>query len=326
MRSASFPTAWARCRAPAECKAEMVDREIQPCRPRGTLAKDRLGEPLDEDLSPAVGHAAGAGLLPSRAPELKPVENIWPQMRAKWLLNPVVDTYDTIIEIRGEGGEGSRRNEALVHNTSASNPWRHMCAQRSPLGKGAHLAASQVKRASQVTEGMSRFGLVGLQDDFARRLFQPDGVAPEIGQMPQDPICTAGIEPDAVCDLVPQQEFAVTGKVHVHDLYVGVLPRDIVLPRESAAHLGIATLVVNRADDQVLLRTLIGETEEAELADQLGAQVLSNETLVAIVRPGVLQDAIGISATGHLRKHRLVLLAGLVQMRSMSCIIASPSA
>jgi len=37
-------------------------------------------------------------LLPSRAPELNPVENIWQYMRANWLSNRVFDDYDTIIE------------------------------------------------------------------------------------------------------------------------------------------------------------------------------------------------------------------------------------
>ena len=35
--------------------------------------------------------------LPSRAPELNPVENIWQYLRANWLSNRVFDTYDAII-------------------------------------------------------------------------------------------------------------------------------------------------------------------------------------------------------------------------------------
>lgn len=37
-------------------------------------------------------------LLPSRAPELNPVENIWQYMRANWLSNRVFETYDAIVE------------------------------------------------------------------------------------------------------------------------------------------------------------------------------------------------------------------------------------
>jgi hypothetical protein len=36
--------------------------------------------------------------LPSRSPELNPVENIWQYLRANWLSNRVFETYDDIIE------------------------------------------------------------------------------------------------------------------------------------------------------------------------------------------------------------------------------------
>ena len=36
--------------------------------------------------------------LPSRAPELNPVENVWQYLRANWLSNRVFDTYEAIIE------------------------------------------------------------------------------------------------------------------------------------------------------------------------------------------------------------------------------------
>ena len=35
--------------------------------------------------------------LPSRAPELNPVENVWQLLRGNWLSNLVFDTYDDII-------------------------------------------------------------------------------------------------------------------------------------------------------------------------------------------------------------------------------------
>ena len=37
-------------------------------------------------------------LLPSRVPELSPVENIWQYMRANWLSNRVFETCDAIID------------------------------------------------------------------------------------------------------------------------------------------------------------------------------------------------------------------------------------
>ena len=36
--------------------------------------------------------------LPSRAPELNPVENIWQYLRANWLSNRVFETYEAIID------------------------------------------------------------------------------------------------------------------------------------------------------------------------------------------------------------------------------------
>ncbi len=37
-------------------------------------------------------------LLPSRAPELNPVENIWRYMRQNWLSNRVFETYEDILQ------------------------------------------------------------------------------------------------------------------------------------------------------------------------------------------------------------------------------------
>jgi hypothetical protein len=36
--------------------------------------------------------------LPSRAPELNPVENVWQYLRQTWLSNRVFDTYEAVIE------------------------------------------------------------------------------------------------------------------------------------------------------------------------------------------------------------------------------------
>ena len=36
--------------------------------------------------------------LPSRAPELNPVENVWQYLRANWLSNRIFDTYEDILE------------------------------------------------------------------------------------------------------------------------------------------------------------------------------------------------------------------------------------
>ena len=41
----------------------------------------------------------GQLLLPPRAPELNPVENIWLFMRDKWLSNRIFKSYDEIVAI-----------------------------------------------------------------------------------------------------------------------------------------------------------------------------------------------------------------------------------
>ena len=46
-------------------------------------------------------------LLPSRAPELNPVENVWQYLRANWLSNRVFDNYDAIIEPPAKPGRSS---------------------------------------------------------------------------------------------------------------------------------------------------------------------------------------------------------------------------
>jgi transposase len=37
-------------------------------------------------------------LLPSRSPELNPVENVWQYLRQNWLSNRVFETYDAILD------------------------------------------------------------------------------------------------------------------------------------------------------------------------------------------------------------------------------------
>ena len=52
--------------------------------------------------------------LPSRAPELNPVENIWQYLRQTWLSNRVFDTYEQIID-------------------AACDAWRRLIAQPNTI-------------------------------------------------------------------------------------------------------------------------------------------------------------------------------------------------
>jgi transposase len=67
-------------------------------------------------------------LLPSRAPELNPVENVWQYLPQTWLSNRVFESYDAIIE-------------------AACEAWRNLLAQPETitslgLRKWAHIGQS----------------------------------------------------------------------------------------------------------------------------------------------------------------------------------------
>ena len=58
--------------------------------------------------------------LPSRAPELNPVENVWQYLRQNWLSNTVFENYDAIID-------------------AACDAWRKLIAQPETIGEGLSL-------------------------------------------------------------------------------------------------------------------------------------------------------------------------------------------
>src|SRR5215204_6568129 len=65
-------------------------------RSHAVLLLDRAGWHTTGNLS--VPKNITLIFLPSRAPELNPVEQIWQYIRANWLSNRVFDTYDDIID------------------------------------------------------------------------------------------------------------------------------------------------------------------------------------------------------------------------------------
>ena len=62
----------------------------------GVLLMDRAGWHTTSKLK--VPKNLTIILLPSRSPELNPVENIWQYLRANWLSNRVFETYDDILD------------------------------------------------------------------------------------------------------------------------------------------------------------------------------------------------------------------------------------
>ena len=71
------------------------------------LLLDRAGWHTTGDLD--VPENITPIFLPSRAPELNPVENVWQYLRSNWLSNRVFDTYDAIIDAAWQGLAEARR-------------------------------------------------------------------------------------------------------------------------------------------------------------------------------------------------------------------------
>lgn len=64
-------------------------------------------------------------LLPSRSPELNPVENIWQYLRANWLSNRVFDDYEAIIDA-GCGAWNNLIDQPEVIRSIGMRKWAHM--------------------------------------------------------------------------------------------------------------------------------------------------------------------------------------------------------
>ena len=91
---------------------------MSPRRPR-VLLLDRAGWHTTRNL--VVPKNMTLVFLPSRAPELNPVENIWQYLRQTWLSNRVFETYEAIIE-------------------AACEAWRSLLAQPTPSPQSATAA------------------------------------------------------------------------------------------------------------------------------------------------------------------------------------------
>ncbi len=74
---------------------EEISRNVA-AKAHGVVLMDRAGWHSTEKLK--VPKNLTIILLPSRSPELNPVENIWQYMRQNWLSNSVFEDHDAIIE------------------------------------------------------------------------------------------------------------------------------------------------------------------------------------------------------------------------------------
>ena len=74
---------------------DVISKAVAPGA-HAVLLLDRAGWHTTAQLT--APHNITMILLPSRAPELNPVENVWQFLRANFLSNRVFETYDEIIE------------------------------------------------------------------------------------------------------------------------------------------------------------------------------------------------------------------------------------
>ena len=73
---------------------EEISRNVT-ARAHAVVLMDRAGWHMTEKLE--VPKNLTIILLPSRSPELNPVENIWQYLRQNWLSNRVFETYEDIL-------------------------------------------------------------------------------------------------------------------------------------------------------------------------------------------------------------------------------------
>ena len=87
------------------------------------LLLDRAGWHTTTSL--AVPHNITLVFLPSRAPELNPVENIWQYMRANWLSNRVFETCEDIVDAACEAWR-NLINQPTTINSIGMRDWAHV--------------------------------------------------------------------------------------------------------------------------------------------------------------------------------------------------------
>ena len=63
--------------------------------------------------------------LPSRAPELNPVENIWQYLRQTWLSSRVLDTYEAVIEAACEAWRNLMTQPTTITSIGLRH-WAHV--------------------------------------------------------------------------------------------------------------------------------------------------------------------------------------------------------
>jgi hypothetical protein len=87
------------------------------------LLLDRAGWHTTDKL--AIPRNITLILLPSRSPELNPVENIWQYLRANWLSNRVFEGYDDIIDAACDAWNKLTIKPGVI-TSIGSRQWAHV--------------------------------------------------------------------------------------------------------------------------------------------------------------------------------------------------------
>ena len=108
-------------RAPCRCiSTRSAATSLQ--RAHGVVLMDRAGWHSTDKLK--VPKNLTTILLPSRSPELNPVENIWRYLRQNWLSNRVFEDYDAIFEA-GCQAWNKLINQPQTIMSIGSREWAH---------------------------------------------------------------------------------------------------------------------------------------------------------------------------------------------------------
>ena len=91
--------------------------------------------------------------LPSRAPELNPVENVWQYLRQNWLSNTVFENYDAILDAATHG-EGSSLNPKPSHPSECETGRTSV----SRYDLWYQIAPGRTRRASRRSSGLASLG------------------------------------------------------------------------------------------------------------------------------------------------------------------------
>jgi len=92
-KGAAIASPWVNASA-MQAHVDAISRAVAPGA-HAVLVMDRAGWHVAREL--ALPANITPILLPSRSPELNPVENVWQYMRENWLSNRVFESYDAII-------------------------------------------------------------------------------------------------------------------------------------------------------------------------------------------------------------------------------------